>query len=58
MVQCVPTCSRFGDAEVTTTPQRAGASRRKLAKAPAMVQAATDIAAAAVPATRRAERLH
>ena len=58
MVQAVPTSSCLDDAEVATAPQRAWASRCELAQAPSVIQAAADIAAAAVPATRRAERFH
>ena len=58
VVQAVPTGPSLSDAEVATTPQGAGTSRREFAQAPAVVLAAADIAAAVVAAPGLAERVH
>ena len=58
VVQAVPTGPSLSDAEVATTPQGAGTSRREFAQAPAVVLAAADIAAAAVAAPGLAKRVH
>ena len=58
VVQAVPTGTSLSDAEVATTPQGTGTSRREFAQAPAVVLAAADIAAAVAAAPGLAERVH